>query len=389
MAADMEGSLDQMMVQVWQQLAMQWKSVQQGVKQDVRQLRQDNRVLKDRSLRQRQEKHAEWERMNVMINAHRETLGKGMASMVETSMSKWETQGRMMPDATLAKIWAATEFLQENSPGYAVLVRQSQDRLGKEWERRGNAGTSLADYASRIASDNVVNVYAVRHTPALQQHLNELSADSARTKLHVNMVKGDQAAVKLKALGLPEDSFYTDATWMDPWVGYDADKIRQATLLSSGHDVQYMDDTYARASQAFPAETAPHDTLTGGINTTTISETAHSELTDNAPSADIQDPGIQMAQAQESEQAGIDATYRYRNTPASPQPVSADQPDIREEDLFDMSTPEYGGNDPISAYSVLEAVNLVSSTPQIDAPLVQPGLMQMPEAQERPTRTKN
>ena len=77
------------------------------------------------------------------------------------------------------------------------------------------------------------------------------------------------------------------------------------------------------------------------------------------------------------------------NPLASPQPVSADQPDIREEDLFDMSTPEYGGNDPISAYSVLEAVNLVSSTPQINAPRVQPGLMQIPEAQERPTRTKN
>lgn len=74
--------------------------------------------------------------------------------------------------------------------------------------------------------------------------------------------------------------------------------------------------------------------------------------------------------------------------PASPQSAQVVESD-REEDLFDMSTPEYGGNDPISAYSVLEAVNLVSSTPQADAPLVQPGLTQMPEAQERPTRTKN
>ena len=169
---DPEDGFDQIMVQSWNSVAQQLRTLHNELSGDRarRRERAERAVQNERYEQTRRQQQAirleQWEMDN------RERLNKGFESTLNATVLADGDGWRKMRDSSLLQGWMVADQLEGNDPGYRRQIIEAKARLKDEWSKR-HPETHIDAAADQLT--NHVNITYTDQSPALQATLNAFS----------------------------------------------------------------------------------------------------------------------------------------------------------------------------------------------------------------------
>ena len=166
---DPEDGFDQIMVQSWNSVAQQLRTLHNELSGDRarRRERAERAVQNERYEQTRRQQQSirleQWEMDN------RERLNKGFESTLNATVLADGDGWRKMRDSSLLQGWMVADQLEGNDPGYRRQIIEAKARLRDEWSKR-HPETHIDAAADQLT--NHVNITYTDQSPALQATLN-------------------------------------------------------------------------------------------------------------------------------------------------------------------------------------------------------------------------
>ena len=166
---DPEDGFDQIMVQSWNSVAQQLRTLHNELSGDRarRRERAERAVQNERYEQTRRQQQSirleQWEMDN------RERLNKGFESTLNATVLADGDGWRKMRDSSLLQGWMVADQLEGNDPGYRRQIIEAKARLKDEWSKR-HPETHIDAAADQLT--NHVNITYTDQSPALQATLN-------------------------------------------------------------------------------------------------------------------------------------------------------------------------------------------------------------------------
>ena len=279
---DPEDGFDQIMVQSWNSVAQQLRTLHNELSGDRarRRERAERAVQNERYEQTRRQQQSirleQWEMDN------RERLNKGFESTLNATVLADGDGWRKMRDSSLLQGWMVADQLEGNDPGYRRQIIEAKARLKDEWSKR-HPETHIDAAADQLT--NHVNITYTDQSPALQATLNAFN--TAGVPVDLQRVEDTQA---FQAAHGDDATFFVDSRLTGQWTGYDHDRIVEAVMCAP---VNGVDDAASRISflkdQGLP-ESSHADNKATGDEPSTISEVERTENADAAPIVETPTP---------------------------------------------------------------------------------------------------
>ena len=338
---DPEDGFDQIMVQSWNSVAQQLRTLHNELSGDRarRRERAERAVQNERYEQTRRQQQSirleQWEMDN------RERLNKGFESTLNATVLADGDGWRKMRDSSLLQGWMVADQLEGNDPGYRRQTIEAKARLKDEWSKR-HPETHIDAAADQLT--NHVNITYTDQSPALQATLNAFN--TAGVPVDLQRVEDTQA---FQAAHGDDATFFVDSRLTGQWTGYDHDRIVEAVMCAP---VNGVDDAASRISflkdQGLP-ESSHADSRATGDEPSTVSEVERTENADAAPIIGTTAPV----------KAHTKPAADERKPASEPEPettgggdLATGEPDGYEEPPLDLNEPEeWNGPDPFGEYS--------------------------------------
>ncbi|RBP97865.1 hypothetical protein CRD60_04575 [Bifidobacterium aemilianum] len=329
---DPEDSMDQMMVQTWQNVAQSLRMLHGALRSDFQSGARARRMTRNEHARERQmlqRRLEEWEAAN------RIKLNDGFEQTIKATVLNpaVKAQPDLLGDAELLKSWCITDHLEEYDPAFTRDNRRARQWLKEEWARRGHR-TNIDAEADQIV--NHVTVTVAAQSPELDQTL----ATFRKAGVPVTVQEApDPEEFRRKHHG---EDFQVQTRRNGDWDGYNREKLTEAVLTSPIDSV----DAAAGRISFLKEEGLPESSGAGnrsvGDEPSTISEVERPEI-GSAPVPD-------QATDAEQDRGGGDL-----KTAGDPLP--------NQDDLFELEAQEsWAGPDMFGQYSAGEELALSSVT---------------------------
>lgn len=362
---DPEDGFDQIMVQSWNSVAQQLRTLHNELSGDRarRRERAERAVQNERYEQTRRQQQSirleQWEMDN------RERLNKGFESTLNATVLADGDGWRKMRDSSLLQGWMVADQLEGNDPGYRRQIIEAKARLKDEWSKR-HPETHIDAAADQLT--NHVNITYTDQSPALQATLNAFN--TAGVPVDLQRVEDTQA---FQAAHGDDATFFVDSRLTGQWTGYDHDRIVEAVMCAP---VNGVDDAASRISflkdQGLP-ESSHADNKATGDEPSTISEAERTENADAAPIIETPTPVREHTKPAADE----------RKPASEPEPettgggdLATGEPDGYEEPPLDLNEPEeWNGPDPFGEYSPA----MESSMNPTDQPIPDQANVPMPQ----------
>ena len=185
---DPEDGFDQIMVQSWNSVAQQLRTLHNELSGDRarRRERAERAVQNERYEQTRRQQQSirleQWEMDN------RERLNKGFESTLNATVLADGDGWRKMRDSSLLQGWMVADQLEGNDPGYRRQIIEAKARLKDEWSKR-HPETHIDAAADQLT--NHVNITYTDQSPALQATLNAFN--TAGVPVDLQRVEDTQA----------------------------------------------------------------------------------------------------------------------------------------------------------------------------------------------------
>ena len=234
---DPEDGFDQIMVQSWNSVAQQLRTLHNELSGDRarRRERAERAVQNERYEQTRRQQQSirleQWEMDN------RERLNKGFESTLNATVLADGDGWRKMRDSSLLQGWMVADQLEGNDPGYRRQIIEAKARLKDEWSKR-HPETHIDAAADQLT--NHVNITYTDQSPALQATLNAFN--TAGVPVDLQRVEDTQA---FQAAHGDDATFFVDSRLTGQWTGYDHDRIVEAVMCAP---VNGVDDAASRIS---------------------------------------------------------------------------------------------------------------------------------------------
>ena len=233
---DPEDGFDQIMVQSWNSVAQQLRTLHNELSGDRarRRERAERAVQNERYEQTRRQQQSirleQWEMDN------RERLNKGFESTLNATVLADGDGWRKMRDSSLLQGWMVADQLEGNDPGYRRQIIEAKARLKDEWSKR-HPETHIDAAADQLT--NHVNITYTDQSPALQATLNAFN--TAGVPVDLQRVEDTQA---FQAAHGDDATFFVDSRLTGQWTGYDHDRIVDAVMCAPVNGVD--DAAYRR-----------------------------------------------------------------------------------------------------------------------------------------------
>lgn len=221
---DPEDDFDQIMVQSWNSVAQQLRTLHNELSGDRarRRERAERAVQNERYEQTRRQQQSirleQWEMDN------RERLNKGFESTLNATVLADGDGWRKMRDSSLLQGWMVADQLEGNDPGYRRQIIEAKARLKDEWSKR-HPETHIDAAADQLT--NHVNITYTDQSPALQATLNAFN--TAGVPVDLQRVEDTQA---FQAAHGDDATFFVDSRLTGQWTGYDHDRIVEAVMCA-------------------------------------------------------------------------------------------------------------------------------------------------------------
>lgn len=272
--SDPEDGFDQIMVQSWNSVAQQLRTLHNELSNDRarRKERAERAAQNERYEQTRRQQQSirleQWEMDN------RERLNKGFESTLSATVLSGGDGWRKMRDSSLLQGWMVADQLEGNDPGFRRQIIEAKARLKDEWSKR-HPETHIDAAADQLT--NHVNITYTDQSPALQATLNAFN--TAGVPVDLQRVGKEE----FRAAHGDDATFFVDSRLTGQWAGYDHDRIVEAVMCAP---VNGVDDAASRISflkdQGLP-ESSHADNKATGEEPSTLSEAERTENADAAP----------------------------------------------------------------------------------------------------------
>ena len=223
--SDPEDGFDQIMVQSWNSVAQQLRTLHNELSGDRarRRERAERAVQNERYEQTRRQQQSirleQWEMDN------RERLNKGFESTLNATVLADGDGWRKMRDSSLLQGWMVADQLEGNDPGFRRQIIEAKARLKDEWSKR-HPETHIDAAADQLT--NHVNITYTDQSPAVQATLNAFN--TAGVPVDLQRVEDAQA---FQAAHGDDATFFVDSRLTGQWTGYDHDRIVEAVMCAN------------------------------------------------------------------------------------------------------------------------------------------------------------
>lgn len=364
-APDAEDGLDQLLGGVQGQVAQKLSILHSTFEQRSRELHahyerrdEERRRMEAADQREREARarrlEAQRDALHDWESANRARLNEGFEYIIDQSILTGDVS--RLSDRHLARAWVVADQLDGHDPGYAAKLARARTIMSDEWRAR-HPDTRLEAVADQSVNHAVIT-YAKR------------DADLERT---VDAFRKAGIPTDLVAARDPEgflaahpSGFRVETRMNGGWDGWDEQRIQDAVLQDAhaGIDDPAIDQSLAWLKDADLDEAMPADTLAGGIEPATVSESERSENRDAAPIQTNTDNTIQATALSIGQNATDPMTADgTAGEPRTPPPMP--DPDAP----YDMDTLELGGDDVFGAWDVAAESELAADAMDAGTPI--------------------
>lgn len=223
---DPEDGFDQIMVQSWNSVAQQLRTLHNELSGDRarRRERAERAVQNERYEQTRRQQQSirleQWEMDN------RERLNKGFESTLNATVLADGDGWRKMRDSSLLQGWMVADQLEGNDPGYRRQIIEAKARLKDEWSKR-HPETHIDAAADQLT--NHVNITYTDQSPGVAGHPERLQ--------HGRRARGPATGgghAAFQAAHGDDATFFVDSRLTGQWTGYDHDRIVDAVMCAPG-----------------------------------------------------------------------------------------------------------------------------------------------------------
>ena len=206
---DPEDGFDQIMVQSWNSVAQQLRTLHNELSGDRarRRERAERAVQNERYEQTRRQQQSirleQWEMDN------RERLDKGFDSTLNATVLADGDGWRKMRDSSLLQGWMVADQLEGNDPDYRRQIIEAKARLKDEWSKR-HPETHIDAAADQLT--NHVNITYTDQSPALQATLNAFN--TAGVPVDLRRMEDAQA---FQAAHGDDATFFVDSRLTGQW----------------------------------------------------------------------------------------------------------------------------------------------------------------------------